>query len=411
MILCAAGPTALSEDRAEPHPVRAPITGPYNPDFVIDGIALGGSIDPNGATYRVYSCRPSEDFSGLTRCLPNPRTQSGKFGPFTSRVTILHSAANKVVFITQSLIPAFFGAGDVDQEIQRLSQQFGQAARILNADFRPGVPHAILAVWGDVTLTPLDEPTMDALRRGEQIHVGFVTDFLGDAYRSARAGLHVYSLSGGPGYLWNAEFDDTGKGSLRRTAVDASAFTASAPSSTAQANAASPPSIAPSSTAQPGAASPPSIAPSSIAQPNAASPPSIPAPLAPSPEEAARRERERANHLEKAVAAAKRQLDDAAQFIKEDPHNPKLLDYVDRVAARNVAVGQNDPDEIEREMANLSAALANDKDYQQFAIALAKRRNEAAAQHLSDAIRLPEISTTSLSTMSAGTRSRQKSLR
>ena len=404
MILCAASPTALSRDRAEPHPVRAPITGPYNPDFVIDGVALGGSIDPNGATYRVYSCRPSEDFSGLTRCLPNPRTQSGKFGPYTSRVTILHSAANKVVFITQSLIPAFFGAGDVDQEIQRLSQQFGQAARILNADFRPGVPHAILAVWGDVTLTPLDEPTMDALRRGEQIHVGLVTDFLGDAYRSARAGLHVYSLSGGPGYLWSADFDDTGKGSLRRTAVDASAFTASAPSSTAQANAASPPSIAPSSTAQtnaaslpsiapsstaqPNAASPPSIAPSSTAQPNAASPPSIAAPLAPSPEEAARRERERANHLEKAVAAAKRQLDDAAQFIKEDPHNPKLLDYVDRVAALNVAVGQNDPDEIEREMANLSAALANDKDYQQFAVALAKRRNEAAAQHLSDAIQL-----------------------
>ena len=39
-------------------------------------------------------------------------------------------------------------------------------------------------------------------------------------------------------------------------------------------------------------------------------------------------------------------------------------------------------------MANLSAALANDKDYQQFAVALTKRRSEAAVQHLSDAIRL-----------------------
>jgi hypothetical protein len=340
----------------QPAEVGAPITGPYNPDFVIDGVALGGAVDPKSATYRVYSCRPSEDFSGFTRCVPNPRTRSGKFGPYTSRVTILHSAANRAVFITQSLIPAFFGAGDVDQEIQRLSQHFGQAARILNADFRPGVPHAILAVWGDVTLTPLDEPTMDALRRGEEIHLGLVADFLGDAHRSARAGLPVYSLGGGPGYLWGADFDDTGKGSLRRIAVDASALAAPAPSSTAQ--------------------------------PYAASPPSIAEPLAPSPEEAARRERERADHLEKAVAAGKKQLDDAAQFIKDDPHNPKLLDYVDRIAALNAAVGQGDPDDIERKMANLSAALANDKDYQQFAVALTKRRSEAAAQHLSDAIQL-----------------------
>ena len=65
-----------------------------------------------------------------------------------------------------------------------------------------------------------------------------------------------------------------------------------------------------------------------------------------------------------------------------------MLDYVDRIAALNAAVGQGDPDDIERKMANLSAALANDKDYQQFAVALTKRRSEAAAQHLSDAIQL-----------------------
>ena len=127
-----------------------------------------------------------------------------------------------------------------------------------------------------------------------------------------------------------------------------------------------------------------------VAPPNPAPPEPIvsPSPAPPSPEDAARRERERANHLEKAVAAAKRQLDDAAQFIKEDPQNPKLLDYVDRIAALNAAVGQDDPDDIERKMADLSAALVNDKDYQQFAVALDKRRSEAAAQHLSDAIQL-----------------------
>jgi hypothetical protein len=65
-----------------------------------------------------------------------------------------------------------------------------------------------------------------------------------------------------------------------------------------------------------------------------------------------------------------------------------LLDYVDRIAGLNAAAGQGDPDDIERKMANLSAALANDKDYRQFAVALDKRRSEAAAQHLSDTIQL-----------------------
>src|SRR5208282_1509886 len=118
--------------------------------------------------------------------------------------------------------PAFFRPDDVDREIQCLSSGFGLAGRIFNADPRPDLPHAILATWGAVTLTPLDEAAMDALRRGEEIHRGLVAEFIGDAHKSARVGLPAYSISGGPGYIWGASFDDAGKGSLRISAVDAS---------------------------------------------------------------------------------------------------------------------------------------------------------------------------------------------
>ena len=63
-----------------------------------------------------------------------------------------------------------------------------------------------------------------ALRRGEQIHRGLIAEFIGDAHKSASIGLPVYSIGGGPGCLWGASFDDAGNGSLRISAVDASAL-------------------------------------------------------------------------------------------------------------------------------------------------------------------------------------------
>ena len=196
--------------------------GPYNPNFVVDGLALGGTVYPESAIYKSYTCRPSDDFAGFTWCTVE-HAENGNFGPHTAWVIILHSSANRVAFITKAIAPAFFQPGDVDREIQRLSRGFGQAQRF-NADPRPGVPHAVLVAWGAVTLTPLDEAAMDDLRNGEQIHRGLIAEFIGDAHKSARIGLPVYSIGGGPGYLWGASFDDAGKGSLRISAVDASAL-------------------------------------------------------------------------------------------------------------------------------------------------------------------------------------------
>jgi len=203
---------------SDPSPLQS--LAPYNPKFAVDGLAVGGTVYPDSAIYKSYACRPSDDFAGFTWCTVE-HTERGNFGPHTAWVTILHSSANRVAFITKAIAPAIFRPGDVVREIQRLSRGFGQA-QILSADPCPDVPHAVLAAWGAVTLTPLDEAAMDALRNGEQIHRGLIAEFIGDAHKSARIGLPVYSIGGGPGYLWGASFDDSGKGSLRISAVDAS---------------------------------------------------------------------------------------------------------------------------------------------------------------------------------------------
>ena len=180
---------------------------------------MGAAVHPDSAVYKTYKCKPSDQFSGFTWCsIKHPMT--GKFGPYDSWVTILHSDANIAVFILQDVIPAYFSPGDVDREIQRLSQRFGQTPRVLNGDARADAPHSVIATWGDVTLTSLDESTMEALRSGETITAGLLIDFLAGSQKSAREGLPVFHLGGSAGYIWAASYDDNGKGRLRITAVN-----------------------------------------------------------------------------------------------------------------------------------------------------------------------------------------------
>ena len=291
---------AANAAKVIPPPVITAASGSYNPDFVVDGLAVGSAVHPDSPVYKAYKCRPSDQFSGFTWCvIKHPMT--GRFGPFDSWVTILHSEANTAVFILQDVLPAYFAPDDVEREIQRLSQHFGQAARVVTGDSRADAPHSVIAAWGDVTLTPLDESTLDKLRRGETITAGLLVDFLADSRKSAREGLPVFHMGGGAGYVWAATFDDAGKGRLRITAVN--------------------PSLLPASSAEP---SPP------IDHAPTASP--TPTPTTPDPGQAAR------DRAERTIAAANQQLEDAADFIKEHADSANLLDYVDRIDALKAAV-------------------------------------------------------------------------
>ena len=86
---------------------------------------------------------------------------------------------------------------------------------------REGLPNAVIAVWGAIQLEPLRPEEISVVASGGS-HLGILVSFLGDLRRSAKAGVPVYRLAGGAGFLWAATFDQNGKGVLRYLAIDAS---------------------------------------------------------------------------------------------------------------------------------------------------------------------------------------------
>src|SRR5262249_54546684 len=155
------------------------------------------------------------------------KTRKGKErrGKFNATYSILHSRDGVVVYINRYQEPAFFGASEADDDIQRYSRKIGESPRITRMVHRAGLPNGILASWGKVELEPLDNDSIKALADGRRpITKGYFIDFIGNFARSAKEGLPVYRISGGAGFVWVASYGRKGRGTLRLLAVDASAI-------------------------------------------------------------------------------------------------------------------------------------------------------------------------------------------
>jgi hypothetical protein len=92
---------------------------------------------------------------------------------------------------------------------------------------RSGLPDGVIAVWGRVTLEPLDQESIKTLADGKNPKKGFLIDYLRNFTRSAKEGLPIYRIDGGPGFIWAASFDQKGRGTLRLAAVDVSGSSSS----------------------------------------------------------------------------------------------------------------------------------------------------------------------------------------
>ena len=120
--------------------------------------------------------------------------------------------------------PAFWAPNEVNEDIEGYSLKFGEQPRIITMPRRPGLPEGILAMWGKVVLDPLDSESLKLLAEGRRpTKKGYFIDFIGNFARSAKEGLPVDRLSGGPGFVWVASYDQKGRGTLRFSALDASA--------------------------------------------------------------------------------------------------------------------------------------------------------------------------------------------
>jgi tetratricopeptide (TPR) repeat protein/predicted aspartyl protease len=195
-------------------------------EYVVDGHSLGAQVAFNSAAYREYQCNPSEQFSGLIWC-QKQRNETGPRGAFRSSYTIMHSQDGTTLYVNHYLEPAFFGSGDADAEIERLSQRFGTQPRLIRmpSGSDQAFTNGIIASWGNVVLEPLDSSIRGQLAAGSNPHGGIMLDFISNFQRSAQQGLPMFHVSGGAGFVWAASFDQSGRGRLRFFAIDASTFT------------------------------------------------------------------------------------------------------------------------------------------------------------------------------------------
>jgi clan AA aspartic protease (TIGR02281 family) len=124
-------------------------------------------------------------------------------------------------YIKSYIAPASIKKSDVQNELAKLSAEFGENPRTFEMPQREGLPNAVIAVWGKIQLEPLDSNDVSVVASGGP-HKGLLVSFLGDLQKSARAEVPIYRLAGGAGYLWAATFDEDGRGVLQSLAIDAS---------------------------------------------------------------------------------------------------------------------------------------------------------------------------------------------
>jgi len=198
--------------------------GVQNSAYAVSGVVLGATVQFDSSAFKEYKCTPSDQFDGFTWC-QKTRQEKERRGKFISTYSILRSRGGVAVYIDRYLEPAFFGAREADDDIRHHSRDIGEKPRITRMPQRDGFPNGILASWGKLELEPLDNDSIRALAEGRRTTTkGYLIDFIGDFARSATNGLPIYRISGGAGFVWVASFDQRGRGTLRLTAVDASAL-------------------------------------------------------------------------------------------------------------------------------------------------------------------------------------------
>jgi hypothetical protein len=192
-------------------------------EYAVDGLAVATQLNFGRASYREYKCNPSDQFEGFIWC-QKTRAEKERRGSRTTAYSLLHSKDGTISYINRSQESASFDPSESELTIERYSRELGESARILKAPHRSGLPHGVIAVWGKITLEPLDQDSIKLLAGGKNPRKGFLIDYLRDFTRSAKEGLPIYRIVGGPGLIWAASYDQKGRGTLRLAAVDVSGF-------------------------------------------------------------------------------------------------------------------------------------------------------------------------------------------
>jgi tetratricopeptide (TPR) repeat protein len=189
--------------------------------YVVEGMTLGERIPLGTTNYRSYKCGSSTYFEDYTWC-QRTRVSTTSAGRGSLSNAIIHAKDGTAIYLMAKAMPVSLDRSAVQKEMDELSKQFN--AEPTKVEWLPqaaGVPSSIIAVWGRIELRKL-KPDDAEVAREDDPSAGVLVDFLGDVARSAKAGLPVFRVAGGAGYLYAASFDAGSRGYRRYVAVDVS---------------------------------------------------------------------------------------------------------------------------------------------------------------------------------------------
>ena len=196
------------------------ITGTSYSQYAIEELFLGQRVQIGAPEYKVYNCKPSDDFSGMTRC-QHWQQRSARATAQNVTKTFMHAGDGTIAYVAATTSPVALSQSEGNTEINQIS-------RVLNA--RPttimwlpadGKPSAVITTWGSIRLEALGGPDRVILSEGKSPRVGILVDTLGNLTKSAKEGEPVFRVIGGQGYLFSVNFDPDGRGHRRQMAIDA----------------------------------------------------------------------------------------------------------------------------------------------------------------------------------------------
>ncbi len=106
--------------------------------------------------------------------------------------------------------------------------------------------------------------------------------------------------------------------------------------------------------------------------------------------DAERREADRRKRLVSGTAATKDFVEQASDFLKYDPRNPRMLTIAEAIASANAALSNGDLDQVEAAQATLAQAFRDDPTFAKYLAARAEQKSRESARLMGDAVKLAE---------------------
>ena len=199
--------------------------GSISPQYKVQGLAVGDRAEIRGGRFADFRCNESKIFSGFLFCSKSQRLN----GASRSSTMLVGASDGVASYLSMSVKPAHLDRVSVEKEIERLAELYGARPRLMHQSSNGR--NAVIAIWGEIQLSPLNQSDISLIANDVQQTRGLLVDFFGDIKDSARQGLPIFVIGGRLGYLWSGSYDNTGIGSLRFMTSDASIYAQSNPNS------------------------------------------------------------------------------------------------------------------------------------------------------------------------------------